>query len=141
MNARLAVPADAADLARLNAEFNEGSKVTPQQMATQLAAGPAIETVLVAEVDGHAVGFACLQMRRSICYTETWFELAELYVEPSCRRRGLGRRLVGLAERVAREHGASQVTLLVNKANAAAQEFYHAMGYALRGDHVMVKRM
>lgn len=141
MNTRLAVPADAADFVRLNHEFNDQPKVTVEQVAAQLAAGSDAETVLVAEVDGRIVAFACVQMRRSICYCEVWAEIAELYVQEPYRRRGLGRELMKLAEQHARQRGAQQTTLLVNQQNGPAQELYRQLGYRPRGDLVMVKSL
>jgi ribosomal protein S18 acetylase RimI-like enzyme len=141
MNVRVALPADAADFVPLNREFNDQPKVTVEQAAAHLAAGSDVETVLVAEVDVRVVGFACLQMRRSICYHQVWAEITELYVQEAYRRRGVGRKLMELAEQHARKRGACQTTLLVNRHNEPAQALYRHLGYRPKGDLVMVKSL
>jgi ribosomal protein S18 acetylase RimI-like enzyme len=62
--------------------------------------------------------------------------LCNVAVAPGARRRGLGRRLVALAEHVARAHwGAAALHLHVDPADPAAGALYAAAGYRpVRGD-------
>lgn len=56
--------------------------------------------------------------------------LDSLVVDPACRRRGVGRRLVDDAIRWGRARGASEVVLTVWQGNEEAESFYEALGFA-----------
>src|SRR3954470_740694 len=125
---RLATPADAGDLARMNAAFN-GVLDSAAQIAARLAACAEIETALLAELDGQIGGFACVRIVPCVLYAEPYAELTELYVEPALRRRGLGRALIASAEQLARTRGAADLLIMTGVDNAAAQALYRAAGY------------
>jgi GNAT superfamily N-acetyltransferase len=126
---RVATPEDAPELARLNAAFN-GVEEPPDRLAARLADPKRVETPIIAEVEGRAVGFACLRLLPSLCYDPIYAELTKLFVEESYRRRGVGRALVAYAERLARESGAKELVLLTGLGNAQGRAFYRALGYA-----------
>jgi GNAT superfamily N-acetyltransferase len=126
---RIATPEDAPELARLNAAFN-GVQEPPEPLAARLADPKCVETPIIAQVEGRAVGFACLRLVPALCYDSTYAELTELFVEKACRRQGVGRALVAYAERLAREGGARELVLLTGFGNAQGQAFYRALGYA-----------
>jgi ribosomal protein S18 acetylase RimI-like enzyme len=125
---RLATPADAGDLARMNAAFN-GVLDNAAQIAARLVACAEIETALVAELDGKVGGFACVRVVPCLLYAEPYAELTELYVEPEFRRRGAGRALIAYAEQLAHARGANDLLIMTGVDNAAAQALYHAAGY------------
>ena len=56
--------------------------------------------------------------------------LSALYVEPRCRRRGVGQRLVSEAETVARGWGYGSVCLHVHERNTAGMRLYEKLGFA-----------
>lgn len=57
-------------------------------------------------------------------------ELAGMYVDPPCRRHGLGRGLLGAAIDHARSiDGVRQIKLGVNATNMAAKALYQSMGF------------
>ena len=124
LHIRIATPADAAALARLNEEFN-GVFATAEQIAARLIACQDIETPILAELDGQVRGFACVRLIPCVLYAE----LTELYVEPAFRRRGVGRALVEHAERLSRERGAADMLIMTGSDNAQAQALYRALGY------------
>ena len=65
MHTRIATLDDAAALAQLITAFNipyPGIPVTTAQATARLAACQGVETTILAEVDGRAVGFACLRL-------------------------------------------------------------------------------
>lgn len=73
--------------------------------------------IFVAEEDGEIVGYLfglTQQAERSSTVMDAgtaFFELEELYVIPSRRSQGIGRRLFALAEQAARAEGLGQVLL------------------------------
>jgi ribosomal protein S18 acetylase RimI-like enzyme len=93
---------------------------TPERVAALLAR----DALLVAEVDGEIVGAV-------IAAFDGWRgNFYRLAVAPSCRRRGIGRRLVAAGEERLRALGAPRVTALVAFEDADARGFWAAVGYA-----------
>ena len=125
---RIATPADAGDLARMNAAFN-GVFDSAAQIGARQAACADIETAILAELDGQVGGFACVRVVPCVLYAEPYAELTELYVEPAFRRRGVGRALIGYAEQLAHARGATELLIMTGVGNAAAQALYRAAGY------------
>lgn len=75
-----------------------------------------------------AVGFAAWYR------TDTAFvaKLDKLYVLPEWQHRGVGRRLIGHVEREARQGGARELVLNVNKRNVSSIAAYRRCGFATR---------
>ena len=91
---------------------------------------------LVAEEDGQIVGYLCLF---GLCpppepdqYPDKYAAVADVYVMPIYRDRGIGKALMRRAEEHARDVGAKKVELNVLWRNANAVEFYERLGYAKR---------
>lgn len=125
---RIATPADAPDLARLNSLFND-SHDTPEQLAARLAAPNRVETPVLAEINGRIIGFAALRLVPSVFYATLHAELTELFVEEPYRRYGVGRILVAHVERLAREGGADELFVATDPANMPALALYHTLGF------------
>lgn len=125
---RVATSDDVQDLARLNAEFN-GSSEPPEELAKRLSDPFCVEQPLLAEVEGHVVGFAALRIVPCVFYADPHGELTELFVEEDHRRLGVGRELLDLAEKIARERGVTELFVLTDSSNHIAQAFYSSMGY------------
>ena len=125
---RVAQPSDAPELARLNAAFNDVYE-PPEVVRARLDHPERVETPLIAVVGRRAVGFAALRLVPCVFYADAHAELTELYVEPGWRRRGIARRLIALAERLAAEGGAGELTILTGDDNAPAQALYRSLGY------------
>jgi GNAT superfamily N-acetyltransferase len=100
--------------------------------------------------DGELRGFA------SVGPTDTAaeFKLHKLYVHPGWQRHGLGSALLKNCETTARTHGATALTLNVNKRNTVAHAAYRQRGFVIResivadidggyvmDDYVMVKAL
>lgn len=79
---------------------------------------------LVVEVDGRAVGCGGI---RSL--DNGRFEAKHLWLQPTVRRRGLGRALLAELERLAAELGAVEIVLDTNSSLAAAGNLYRSSGY------------
>jgi GNAT superfamily N-acetyltransferase len=58
-----------------------------------------------------------------------WLDIRILWIDPSHRRKGLGRKLVSMAEREARKHGVDRAML--STAEFQAPEFYKRLGYEI----------
>lgn len=125
---RPAGPEDAVALARLNIAFNGGNE-PPENLARRLQNPRRVETPLLAEVAGQAVGFAAVRVVPCIFYAEPRAELTELYVEPEFRRRGVARALIAEAEAWAAQLGANSLVVLTGDDNEPALELYEALGF------------
>jgi putative acetyltransferase len=119
------------DAARLIAALNAELKATfPEPGATHFSlTGAQVEAgdgaFVVAYLDEVAVG--CGAVRRLDAATA---ELKRMYVDPSVRRRGIGRALVEALEREAQRLGVTKVVLETGTRLAPATKLYEAMGYA-----------
>ena len=123
--------AEAADLLRaFNAEFDE-----PAPEATALAArlGEVVaagDAVIL--IDEPAIGVAVLRFRPALWSAGAEAYLAELYVVPAERGRGLGRALLSSAVDLARERGADTIDLGTSEDDVAARALYESMGFTNR---------
>jgi ribosomal-protein-alanine N-acetyltransferase len=80
----------------------------------------------VAEQQGLVVGFILLDWRRAVGHIIT------IDLHPDYRRRGLGRRLMEMAEQRLRRRGVRRMVLEVATTNPAALAFYNNQGFAPR---------
>ena len=125
---RQATPGDAAAVARLNEDFNE-VRTDVATMAARIAQCLLTERILLAELDGLAVGFLSLWLFPVICAPDPYAEVAELFVEEAYRRRGIGRALLEEAIEIARSEGAAELKVVTGFRNTAAQQLYYAVGF------------
>lgn len=89
---------------------------------------PRYETV-IAELDGRAVGLLTLFATYSTYKGRPCLHVNDLYVAPEARGRGVGRRLMARACRLARDRGCCRVELKVLD-NNEARDFYETIGMA-----------
>jgi ribosomal protein S18 acetylase RimI-like enzyme len=80
--------------------------------------------VLVIEAGGVA-GYAMIHHRRGSALAR----LTSIAVRPDLVRGGLGRRLLGAAEEIARQRGCERLRLEVRADNPRAQHLYEVAGY------------
>lgn len=136
---RRATADDAPALVHLNRAFNGGDE--PAAALQQRMLDPArVEHPILAEIDGHAVGFAAVRVVACVFYPGAHAELTELYVEPAYRRRGVGGALIAQAELLAREGGATTLLVLTNFYNDPAQALYRQAGF-VNHDMAMEKQL
>jgi len=86
--------------------------------------------LLIAEDQATPVGYAFVRMEpasiEALCEPSAW--LHDLYVDPSCRRTGVGRQLASAAIASARRLGSSSLMLGVSPVNTPAREFFEKLG-------------
>ena len=133
---RLATEDDMAAAGRLLHDFNrEFTEPTPPAgaLATRLrhllAGG---DTVVLLAGGKDPIGLAVLRLRQAIWSLGLECYLAELYVVPQQRRRGVGKELMQAAIREARESGAHTMDIGVDEPDIAARRLYETMGFTNR---------
>ncbi|MDW5597451.1 GNAT family N-acetyltransferase [Conexibacter stalactiti] len=152
---RRAGAADAEAIGRLLHDFNaeyEMATASPAAIAERIRSLLAEEprfTVLLAggrggagsaddepDADGagarEPVGFAVLRFRAALASAGLECYLAELYVVPAARGRGLGRALMETAIALARAEGADWIDLGTSEDDHAARALYESLGFVNR---------
>lgn len=130
---RVAGPDDCAVIGELLDAFNrEYDDPTPgpaklEQRLRELIAGG--DTVVLLGGSGPE-GIAVLRFRRSIWTEGLECYLAELYVTPAERGKGLGRALMLSAMELARERGADYMDLNTGEQDVAARGLYESLGFS-----------
>lgn len=135
LDVRAASSDDADAVGRLldafNREFDEPTP-GPEQIAArvrELLAGTETAVLLAgAGPDGLAV----LRFRPGLWSSGLECYLAELYVVPPLRGRGLGRALLEAAMDLARERGADHMDLGTSESDGAARALYERSGFTNR---------
>ena len=132
---RLAQTRDAHAVAQLLHHFNEefgdptpGPAWLARRIGELLSAGE-LTVLLIGEPPD---GLAVLRFRPAIFSAALECYLAELYVAPGQRGRGLGRELLRAAIAHARRHGAAYMELGTSEANVAARGLYESLGFSNR---------
>lgn len=92
-------------------------------------------SVWIAELDGQVVGIGTGRLFSAINQNAPVAWLTALVVAERARGKGVGRRLVAVAEDWARRHGASRLALTSALHRQEAHEFYKRLGY----DHTGVR--
>ena len=114
-----------------NAEFGDPTP-GPDEMAERvrvlLAHG---DTTILVGGEGPD-GVAVLRFRPAIFEDALECYLAELYVVPARRGRGLGRALMEAAMETAREAGATHMDLGTSEDDLAARRLYESLGFSNR---------
>ncbi|HUA72749.1 MAG TPA: GNAT family N-acetyltransferase [Solirubrobacteraceae bacterium] len=132
---RRATVADAADIGRLLHDFNtEYDDPTPgpdklaERIGQLLAGGDTAVLLGGAGPDGLAV----LRFRPALWSAALECYLAELYVVPVVRGRGLGRALMTAAMDLARAEGADYMDLGTAETDVVARSLYESLGFSNR---------
>jgi ribosomal protein S18 acetylase RimI-like enzyme len=132
---RGAGPADARAIGRLLHEFNtEFGDPTPGPEAVARRVGELLERddfdVLLAGEGPD--GLAVLRFRPALWSVGLECYLAELYVIPASRGRGLGRALMKAAIALAKDRGADGMDLNTGETDRAARGLYESLGFTNR---------
>ncbi len=88
------------------------------------------ERLLVARLDGEIIGIATFNEDfHFLDESGTVWVIADVWVAPRMRRRGIATKLVEAAEKECKSHGATEVRLQVYVTNEAAIRLYTSLGY------------
>jgi GNAT superfamily N-acetyltransferase len=118
--------------------LEEAEARTPASWSEQLSAGASsrLDLPLVALAEGQQVGLAWGKITppdlESVYVLQMW-------VHPSHRRTGLGKRLLGTIVDWSRKGGASCVRLRVTRGNAPALQLYQGVGFEDDGEPVPLR--
>jgi ribosomal protein S18 acetylase RimI-like enzyme len=133
---RIAGAAEAAQIGRLLHDFNrEFGEPTPgvDRLARRVEALLESGETSILLAGGAPDGLAVLRFRPAIWSQTLECYLAELYVIPSMRGRGLGRALMQAAIELARSRGADHMELGTGEQDVAARALYESLGFSNRG--------
>jgi L-amino acid N-acyltransferase YncA len=136
---RAATAADAAAICRI---YNQGIEDrvatletelrTPEERAAWLAAKGPRHPVIVAEDDGHVIGWGSLNQFNA---RETYRHVVDfsLYVERAYRGKGVGKVLLERLIELAREHHFHKMVLSAFPSNSGGMALYERMGFRTVG--------
>jgi GNAT superfamily N-acetyltransferase len=78
--------------------------------------------------DGELSGYACLYWHFTSLVPAETVLMNDLYVDPACRGRGVGRALIEASAAIARERGAHRLEWATAPGNKTAQRLYDSTG-------------
>ena len=115
----------------LPAPYLEGLRVEDDEQGWQrtLSILPADRRPWLAEIDGHAVAFATAGPSRDEDATSDVAEVYDIYVDPDCQDRGIGKTLLGHVVRDMRERGYDRLTVWCFAEAQDARRFYERSGW------------
>jgi GNAT superfamily N-acetyltransferase len=135
-----ATPADVPLIRALIRELAEYERDPDSAVATDadlhaaLFGQPPAAEVLIARIDGEAVGFALFFHNFSTWTGQRGIYLEDLFVRPSARSVGAGRVLLAALARIAVERGCARMDWAVLEWNELAIGFYHRIGAEMQTD-------
>ena len=125
---RNATAADAERLAGLLTD--EGYPAGTSDLAARIERfSGAGSRVVVADAGGEVIGFIAFHVVARFETDERFVRIVTLVVDPGVRERGIGRQLLGEAERVAREEGATHLEITAGHHRPEARQLYESLGY------------
>lgn len=128
---REAVPGDESAIAGLSAQL--GYKADPAQFGERIASFAGLDSHMVyvaVSRDGRVVGWIETQESDSLV-SGLSASITGLVVDASCRRAGVGRKLVQQAADWAVRRGFDSIGVRSNAAREGAHDFYPSLGFTL----------
>jgi ribosomal protein S18 acetylase RimI-like enzyme len=143
---REAVPADESALIRMMrqlAEQEPGALVFHESIVRgalrKFLANSELGRVWLILEQQKSAGYVVLTLGFSFEYHGREAFIDELYIEPECRRKGLGRQAMKFVAGRAREMGVHAIHLEVDHGNEPALELYRRESYEDHGRYLMTK--
>ena len=84
------------------------------------------DLIWVAELEKEVVAFLSVEVYKE----DSYIYLDDFSVTAACRGKGIGTKLIGMAENYAASLGVSAVVLHVEKTNEGAHRLYSSLGYS-----------
>jgi GNAT superfamily N-acetyltransferase len=131
---RFATRVDVRVLLQLIRELAEFEKLADQVVADEeslaeaLFGGRRVAEVVLAELEGEAVGFAVFFHNFSTFLGRPGLYLEDLYVKPHARSRGVGRWLISFVAKIAVDRKCGRFEWSVLDWNTHALDFYRSLG-------------
>lgn len=124
-------PASASDAEAIAALFtDEGYPAGPSDIVERLTRFSSEHSqVVVAEHDGVVLGFIAVHALPRFEHDDRILRVLALVVDAGARERGVGRRLMAEAERIAGELGAAFVEVTAGHHRPDARHLYESIGY------------
>jgi GNAT superfamily N-acetyltransferase len=124
-------PAEATDAEAIAALFtDEGYPAGPSDIVERMTRFASEHSrVVIAEHEGTILGFIALHALPRFEHDDRILRVLALVVDAGARERGVGRRLMTEAERIAGELGAAFVEVTAGHHRPDAYRLYEAMGY------------
>jgi ribosomal protein S18 acetylase RimI-like enzyme len=119
------------DLQRRLSPRDVRHQVLAQVEVFRSATGDAFAALVARDRQGKRAGFIWVQENRHGFTGEARAYVLEVYVSPTCRGKGLGKRLMDCAEEWARARGLERIALNVAAHNTPARTLYESLGYAV----------
>lgn len=123
---RRADPRDASELARLAAELGYQASVAAMRSRLDLLADRDHAVFVADEASAPLLGWIHVARRIALESGES-AEILRLVVAAAARRRGVGKRLVAVAEVWSRDRGLGRIIVRSNVARTESHEFYRGM--------------
>jgi GNAT superfamily N-acetyltransferase len=111
-------------------KLEDEAKASPDDLARHLFGDRPAAEVLMAEVDGSAVGFALFFSTFSTFRGQPGLYLEDLFVRPEHRGKGIGKALLASVARIAVERGCGRLEWSVLDWNTPSIDFYRSQGAA-----------
>ena len=124
-------------LLQLKAEFDgcpSSVRATIAQLQQDLFGNPSLVSILLAAVDGEAIGFASYHSIYSTFLAKPGIWLDDLYLKPNFRGQGIGRALMQQLKHIAQAQGCARVDWTVAATNLNGIKFYEVMGANISAD-------
>lgn len=112
------------------AEFIPNAEVQHLGLA-RIIDNPEIGVVLAAKQDDRIVGMVNILFTVSTALGDRVALLEDMVVSPTIRGSGVGTKLLSAAISFAQVQGCKRITLLTDRSNESAQQFYARQGFAL----------
>ena len=130
LDLRVAMPADADDVARLLTEMGYPCEIDDALERIGAILDNDRQVVVVARRDGAVSGLIALDFMYYLPLGTTTCRVTALVVNATAQGLGIGRALLKEAERRARVGGAARIELTSGSQRTEAHAFYRACGYS-----------
>lgn len=138
---RLANIHDSEQLFTLNEQFNGKGETSLNEIKQSLLNNQQ-EIVVVAEDKDILVGFVCVQIKKSFCYSDVYAEITEVFVSENYRRKKIASKMIAFAENYCTRHyKLHNFEIITGKNNFGAQLLYKSLGYSIKNEIFLSKKI